>query len=50
MRKLRKLYRQKINGFTGMLLELHTLSEERFHDHELTDRIILNMVGECADA
>ncbi|MCG3464015.1 hypothetical protein L7G72_19865 [Xenorhabdus bovienii] len=48
MRKLRKLYRQKINGFTGMLLELRTLSEERFHDHDLTDRIILNLVGETA--
>ncbi|MGJ0579750.1 hypothetical protein ACR71G_17155 [Xenorhabdus bovienii] len=44
MRKLRKLYRQKINGFTGMRL----VSEERFHDHELTDKIILNLVGECA--
>lgn len=50
MRKLRKLYRQKINGFTGMRLELHTLSEERFHDRELTDRIILNLVGESANA
>ncbi|MDE9533072.1 helix-turn-helix domain-containing protein, partial [Xenorhabdus bovienii] len=26
------------------------LEEERFHDRELTDRIILNLVGECADA
>ncbi|MDE9553337.1 helix-turn-helix domain-containing protein [Xenorhabdus bovienii] len=26
------------------------LEEERFHDRELADRIILNLVGECADA
>ncbi|WP_370688824.1 helix-turn-helix domain-containing protein [Xenorhabdus anantnagensis] len=26
------------------------LEEERFHDRELTDRIILNLVGECANA
>ncbi|WP_228859230.1 helix-turn-helix domain-containing protein [Xenorhabdus sp. PB61.4] len=26
------------------------LGEERFHDRALTDRVILNLVGECADA
>ncbi|MCP9270367.1 helix-turn-helix domain-containing protein [Xenorhabdus sp. XENO-1] len=26
------------------------LEEERFHDRELTDKIILNLVGECANA
>ncbi|MBD2786299.1 helix-turn-helix domain-containing protein, partial [Xenorhabdus sp. DI] len=26
------------------------LEEERFHDREVTDRIILNLVGECANA
>ncbi|MDE1475501.1 hypothetical protein [Xenorhabdus bovienii] len=48
MRKLRKLYRQKINGFTGILPGSCTQSGERFHDHKLTDRIILNLVGETA--
>ncbi|MDE9447983.1 hypothetical protein KKJ04_21255 [Xenorhabdus bovienii] len=50
MRKLCKLYRQKINVFAGILPGSCTQSEERFHDRELTDRIILNLVGECADA
>ncbi|CBJ79839.1 hypothetical protein XBJ1_0698 [Xenorhabdus bovienii SS-2004] len=48
MRKLRKLYRQKINVFAGILPGSCTQSEERFHDRELTDRIILNLVGETA--
>ncbi len=50
MRKLRKLYRHKISVLAGILPGSCAQSEERFHDNDLTERIILNLVGECANA
>ncbi|MEX0447751.1 hypothetical protein [Xenorhabdus sp. SGI246] len=50
MKKILNLHCQKESGFMGMLLAFHALTEERFHDHALTDRIILNLVGECTNA